>query len=312
MRILIVEDDPVQRRILVAGLNQARHQIEAFADGQAAWERIQASPVSLVITDWSMPRMDGTELIRLIRAAEFPRLVYTILLTVRDGKDDVVRGLEAGADDYLTKPFDPRELAARVAIGERLITLEDRLLTSQRRLEMMASRDALTGLLNRHAILEHAETELDRSWRTDQPLSLALLDIDLFKAINDAYGHQQGDIALRAVANALVDNKRRYDGAGRWGGEEFLLVLPGLGLTDAGRVVDRIRAAIAARAITTESGVVLHVRISAGVAAAPLGALPDLDALLSRADQALYSAKRAGRNRVCLAEGPPREVRESA
>ncbi|MEE9277838.1 MAG: diguanylate cyclase [Dehalococcoidia bacterium] len=301
MEILIVEDDPFQRRVLGSRLRQAGYEVKALADGRDAWALMQTNPARLVITDWTMSEMSGTELIRRIRAAEWPNYTYTILVTARDGKADVLEGLASGADDYLTKPVDHRELQARIAIGVRMIELEDRLRASQERLRLLASHDGLTGLLNRQAIHEYADAELQRGRRRDIPVSIALLDVDKFKAVNDEHGHVKGDDALRAVAEALTTNTRPYDRVGRWGGEEFLLVLPDTTLKEGGLVAERIRAAIADVAIPLDDSGTLQIRVSIGVACMQPDAPAQFKELLRQADAALYEAKRGGRNCVRLA-----------
>ena len=296
MRIVIAEDDPIQRRILVASLTQAGHHVDAFADGTAAWAQIAAHDTQLVMTDWVMPGMDGPDLIRRIRAKPSGSYTYTILLTARDGKDDVVAGLAAGADDYLTKPFDDRELLARIAIGERLTRLEEELRASHAQLTVMATRDGLTGLLNRQTVHDRAQSEFDRARRQGTACSVILFDIDHFKRVNDEYGHQQGDAVLHHVARTIVDNKRVYDFVGRWGGEEFLLVLPDCDRDCAVAAGERIRHAVAQIGVPTRHGPTISVRLSGGVASHTPGGSQPLDEILYRADAALYMAKDAGRN----------------
>lgn len=305
MKILIVDDDTIQRRILEAALRKAGYDVEALKDGQEAWDRMQSDPPRLVITDWMMPRMDGTDLIRNIRAAGWSTYTYTLLVTALDDPDDVIEGLAAGADDYLTKPVDHRELVARVAIGRRLVELEDNLRATQDRLLELASHDAMTGLLNRQAIHEHAHAELSRGARTGTSVSLALLDIDHFKAVNDQHGHLTGDVALCSVAETLKQNKRPYDWVGRWGGEEFLVVLPDTSLAAAGVVAERLRAAVSKRTIALPDGEELSVTASLGVVSVRPTTETDLIDLLREADTALYAAKRLGRNRVELAPPHP-------
>ena len=307
MRILIAEDQALQRRIVEASLRKAGYEPDSYADGQAAWERFQEAPSRMVITDWTMPRLDGVDLIRRIRELDLGRHTYVILLTARDKKDDVVEGLSAGADDYLTKPFDHRELDARVAIGQRMISLEDRLLTSQARLERLATYDGLTGLLNRHALLERVEGEVHRSVRYSDPLGVVMVDVDRFKSVNDEHGHVQGDEVLRQVAEALSANVRPYDLVGRWGGEEFLLFLPGTSLTEARQVAERVREGVSRLEIETPSGATLQIHISAGVASSSLQTSVNIDALLLDADQALLVAKRSGRNQVRVTGTPDDE-----
>jgi two-component system chemotaxis response regulator CheY len=294
MRILIADDDPIVRRLLQAALTRAGHEIVAVTNGRAAWERLQCESVRFVITDWMMPELDGPELIRRIRSADFPAYTYVILLTARDGKDDVVMGLEAGADDYLTKPFDPNELRARIAIGKRILDLETCLREARDQMEVLATHDSLTGLLNRRALYKHIEAEMKRAEREAEPMSLVLL------VVNDQHGHLIGDQALRLVADTITQNKRPYDWAGRWGGEEFLLILPGASLTEAGAIAERVRAAVAAAALPLPDGRHVELRVSLGVTSTFFHESLSLDTLLQQADEALYCAKREGRNRVCV------------
>ncbi len=298
MRILAVDDDPVMRRILQATFTQAGHDVTLAADGRQAWAILRSDPHRLVITDWMMPEMDGPALIRAIRSSPFPGYVYVILLTAKNSREDVVQGLDAGADDYIIKPFANQELRARVNIGERVLKLEDDLLATQRRLEVLASRDSLTGLLARQTLQEHAEAELSRARREGKAVSLILFDLDHFKQVNDQHGHLVGDQVLREVAHVLEQRKRSYDWAGRWGGEEFLLVLPGADTAAACAVAERIRDAVACAPVRLPGGDPLTVRISAGVASTDAAAPRSFEDLLQDADRALYAAKRGGRNRI--------------
>lgn len=300
MRILVADDDPVIRRILQASLHRDGHEVVAVGDGQSAWEAVQQQPCRLVITDWVMPGLDGPELVRRIRTAGFPWYTYIILLTARSDKADVVSGLEAGADDYLSKPFNPAELRARVGIGLRILDLEDRLSQARDQLAVLAAHDSLTGLLNRRSIREYAEAALHQAVRAGTAISVILLDLDHFKDVNDRYGHQAGDDALRLVAETISAALRTGDRVGRMGGEEFLVVLPDTALDQATAVAERIRRRVAARPLTLPDGTRVPLRLSAGVATAPPVA-PALDVLLQQADAALYRAKRGGRNQVCAA-----------
>ena len=309
MKLLVVDDDPDSRRLLSISLGWAGHQIIEAEDGLEAWEKFQVEPARLVITDWMMPGLDGMELIARIRANEAEGYTYIIMLTALREKPQIVSGLEAGADDYLIKPFDPEELAARVSIGERILKLQASLLDSRRNMETLAMHDTLTGLLNRRAIHLRALGELNRLKRgiASGPLSIILLDIDHFKDINDTHGHDAGDRALQAVAELLEGHVRSYDVLGRWGGEEFLMLLPGTGLTEACAVAERIRATLAGARPALPDGTRVALSASLGVAAID-AAGPDaldeqrLDYLVRAADRALYLAKSAGRNRVSAAE----------
>lgn len=301
MRALVVDDDPNLRRIINIYLTQVGYEVTEAANGQAAWEHWQADPIRLIVTDWMMPIMDGEELVRRLRAASaVAGYCYIIMLTARTNKGDVAVGLEAGADDYLTKPFDSRELRSRVAIGQRILDLEATLNEARRQMEILAMHDGLTNLLNRRAIHAHAESELSLANRQGSALSLLMLDIDYFKAVNDRYGHAVGDLALRFVADMLMQKKRPYDWAGRWGGEEFLLVLPKANLEEAARVAERIRASLEATPLGLADGREVPLRLSLGVSSTH-GQLHNpmtVNQLLQQADIALYAAKAAGRNQV--------------
>jgi diguanylate cyclase (GGDEF)-like protein len=309
VKLLVVDDDPDSRRLLSISLGWAGHEIVEAEDGIDAWDKFQQERAQLVITDWMMPGLDGMGLIGRIRASEAEGYTYIIMLTALREKPQIVSGLEAGADDYLTKPFDPEELAARVSIGERILTLQENLMASRRTMETLAMHDTLTGLLNRRAIHERALAELNRLRRgtANAPLSVILLDIDHFKSINDNYGHDAGDRALQVVANLLLGQLRSYDGLGRWGGEEFLMLLPGTGLAEASAVAERIRTNLVEAEPSLPDGTRVLLSASLGVAAideATTEAAGELwlEHLVRAADQALYRAKSDGRNRVATAE----------
>jgi diguanylate cyclase (GGDEF)-like protein len=224
-------------------------------------------------------------------------------LTSRDQKHDVVEGIEAGADDYLIKPFDPRELRARIHAGERIIELEDRLIGAQEALRELATHDSLTGLLNRRACLDSLLAESNRGCRTGNPLCIVMADIDHFKRINDTHGHQTGDEVLREVARRMQRSLRRYDTAGRLGGEEFLLVLPECSLEEGVKLAERLCHLVRSEPVIAKN-ISIEVSISLGVAVANQVVPADLEALLGSADAALYRAKEAGRNRVEISASP--------
>jgi len=298
MKILVAEDDPGSRRLVTVRLSTAGHEVVEAKDGQSAWELFQHEHFQMVITDWMMPRLDGPGLIQKIRSSGHQNYTYIIMLTAIDDKPKVVMGLESGADEYLTKPFDNKELLARVASGERILKLEEQLIEARHQMEALAMQDVLTGMLNRRAIEEHARTELDLAKRKERPLSIILLDIDHFKAINDQYGHSVGDQTLRHMSEILTKNLRQYDRIGRWGGEEFIVILPDTEISEAITVAERMRIATAETKLSLEQGGDYTVQISLGVACAS-GSYPTLIKLVDAADQALYKAKQTGRNRVC-------------
>ena len=297
-KILIAEDGPVSRRILEMNLTGWGYAVQVASDGREAWEMIQAPEApSLVISDWMMPEMDGPTLCRKVRAAEMPGYVYFILLTAKGGKDDVIIGLDAGADDFLTKPFNQEELKYRVRIGQRIVDLERRILE-------LANTDALTGLLNRRAFMEKMTVEMIRSSRNRTSLALILTDIDHFKAVNDTYGHQAGDLVLQRFTGALSGMVRPYDFIGRYGGEEFVVCMPGLGAAAALSAAERLRKGVDGMEILSpDHERPICITASFGVAIQSNGSEEGIDALIKRADEALYQAKHDGRNRVCGIQG---------
>ena len=301
MKVLIAEDDSLLRQMLRGALTAAGHQLVTAANGLDAWEMLQREHVRMLIVDWMMPGLDGPELIRRIRGAGWPGYTYIILLTAKTGRDDVVEGLNAGADDYVTKPFRQDELLARMGVGARILDLETRLSESLAREEELATRDSLTGLPNRRALYDWARVELSRADREKRSVGVIMMDIDQFKPINDRFGHAVGDEALRRVADVLQKSKRDYDYTGRWGGDEFLTILPGTSMLQAGLVAERIRASIDKVRLGVGGADSVELRSSLGVACASPATSPiGIDDLLNQADGALYQAKAEGRNRVCL------------
>jgi two-component system chemotaxis response regulator CheY len=220
---------------------------------------------------------------------------YFIILTAKGRKEDIIEGLEAGADDFLIKPFDRQELKYRAKIGERIINLELRILE-------LANTDALTGVLNRRAFMERMEQEIHRSLREDVPVSLILTDIDYFKKVNDRHGHQVGDLVLQRFTERLSESSRPYDFVGRYGGEEFVVCLPGADISQAGSVAERMRKRVEEMRITLpDSSQSIQITDSFGVASLRAGSEETVDLITGRADDTMYRAKREGRNRVCVA-----------
>ncbi len=316
MQVLVVDDDPLIRHTVCEIVRTLGFPVLVAVDGLEAWEIIQSGEISLLITDWQMPGLDGLSLIQRIRATPFPHYIFCLLLTVRDQPIDRVAGLDAGADDYLTKPVDPDELRARLAAATRVLQLEQDLRAANTRLKAFADQlqlfanqlqhqvahDPLTGLLNRYGITRQAALELNRAEHTGQPLGIGMLDLDHFKQVNDHHGHVVGDLALRYVAGQLLHAVRPYDHVGRWGGEEFLLLLPGATVDTACTIAERVRLSIAEHTLILPDQQQLSLRVSIGVTSTTTGT-ERFEDLVELSDQALYSAKAAGRNRVCAVSG---------
>ena len=300
MRIMVVDDDAITRLVIGVTLRNLGHEVTAVSDGATAWEQLHHDYHPLLITDWQMPGMNGLELIRRVRDAELPGYVYCVLLTARDAQSDRISGLDSGADDYLVKPVHAEELRARLRIGERILGLEQRLRDTNENLRYAATHDQLTGLLNRAALLDHVQAEVARQDRHGTPLSMAIFDIDHFKRINDRFGHLAGDQALTHVSRLLSSSVRPYDWIGRWGGEEFMLLLPETTRQEALKVVLRACQQIAIAPLHGLSEDESWLTLSAGLACRDEE--NSADKLFSRADQALYDAKRAGRNKVAVFE----------
>ncbi len=298
MKVLIADDELVSRRLIESKLVKWGYEVTAAADGQEAADKLRSDPdIRLVILDWMMPEMDGLTLCRWIRSQPGGEFTYIILLTAKDSKADLVAGLQAGADDYISKPFDSHELEMRVRAGRRIVDLQTQLLAAQEALQHQATHDALTGLWNRPAILNALRREQQRARREGKPLCVVMLDLDHFKRINDTYGHAAGDDVLYQAAQRIQASLRPYDEVGRYGGEEFLIVLSGCGQADGLALAERLRQAIAGEPLKTLVGP-LSITASLGLAASPPDARLSAGALVRAADAALYRAKEAGRNRV--------------
>ena len=300
-RVLVAEDDGMFRRILESWLGHWGYQVTLAEDGATAWSILQQDlPPQLLILDWMMPALSGLELCRMVRERDQTPYQYILLATAKDAKQDLVRGLEAGADDYLTKPFDKSELRARLRAGNRILTLQDGQIRAQEQLRFQATHDQLTGVLNRAEILETLRRELERAARSHTATGLLILDVDHFKAVNDTYGHLTGDAVLKEVTQRVTNAVRAYDSVGRFGGEEFVVVMPGCDREQIDLGAERVRSAV-------DSGFILFnesqvsVTVSIGAAVASPGTISDTE-MLAAADSALYKAKRIGRNRTVLAD----------
>jgi len=305
MNVLIADDDPVSRRLLQTSLTQAGYLASIASDGAEALRLLQQQDgPRLAVLDWMMPEIDGVDVCRIVRKAAREPYVYIILLTTRGHQTEIVEGLEAGADDYITKPYNPMELKARLRAGKRIVELQEQLVVARECLRAQAMHDSLTGLYNRMAILEMLDKELSRFVRDGTPVSVTMVDLDHFKRINDTQGHPAGDYVLREVARRMRSVIRTYDAIARYGGEEFLIVSPGSNLAGAEKQAERVRQCINAEPICMGDSVI-PVTVSLGVAQASQE-LRRADELLRAADEALYAAKRDGRNRIvtCLGARP--------
>lgn len=300
-KIVIADDDVVSRRVLETFVGKRGYDVVCSANGQTALAILSAENAPrLAILDWMMPGMEGPEICRRLREQSSERpYVYVLMLTARTQTEDLVRGLQSGADDYITKPFDPTELDARLKVGLRILDLQDKLIAAREELRFQATHDTLTGLANRGVILETLQGEHARQRRKGGSFGIILMDVDRFKKINDTYGHLFGDTVLRQVTRIMKTTVRPYDTVGRYGGEEFLVVLPESDALAARNVGERLRKAIESQPVLTPDGEVL-VTASFGVAASLQARPLDPESLLSLADDALYRAKRGGRNRVEL------------
>ena len=304
-RLLIADDSLVSRHLLESILKKWGYDVKTVADGEAAWARMQQDDApDLAILDWVMPGLTGPEVCKLVRSQEREKYTYLILLTSKNLKEDLIEGMESGADDYLIKPFDQHELEVRLRAGIRILELQAELMAAREVLRVQsielreqAEKDTLTKLWNRRSILEILERELARIQRQDTPLSVLMLDLDHFKSINDTHGHLAGDEVLRETGRRLKAAVRQYDSVGRYGGEEFLVVMPGCGPLDIDNQAERLRLSLCQVPMKVGD---LELTVTGSFGAT--FALPAYHALqhdlIKAADQALYRAKRAGRNQV--------------
>lgn len=301
MKVLVADDSSLSRRILRDLLSRWGYEVVVCSDGDEAWKALQEkdSPV-LAILDWEMPGMNGVEICRRIRAQAREPYTYVILLTANDKKEAVVEGMAAGADDYVRKPFNEHELEVRLRAGRRVTDLESELITAREILRARATHDMMTGLLNRAAILDILDHELARSLREKTSLAVLLVDLDHFKQVNDTWGHQVGDGTLCEAARRMQASLRSYDSLGRYGGEEFLAVVPGCTQDGLFSRADHLREVLAAAPIEIGE---LRIDMTGSVGAVLSSPDGEHDAkkLLKAADDALYRAKHAGRNRIEIA-----------
>jgi two-component system cell cycle response regulator len=297
VRILIADDDRVSLLYLQDALQERGYEVVTASDGKTACDILQhADSPMLAILDWMMPAMDGIDVCRVIRDTVKDRYIYMIMLTSRSETEFLVAAMNAGADDFLSKPFNIEEMQVRVRAGRRICELEQEL-------RIKATRDALTGIYNRGAILEILQKEIARHERDKGWISIIFADLDHFKSINDEYGHLAGDAVLIEVARLMGTKLRVYDALGRYGGEEFMIVLPACDAHGALVIAERIRASVARQPIATDFGMIAS-SLSIGVAAIDGEKTIPLSGLIHLADNALYQAKSNGRNRLELAISP--------
>jgi two-component system, cell cycle response regulator len=300
-RILIAEDDPVSRRMLEAFLKKWGYQVVTAVDGLDAVRILESDQApALAILDWMMPGLEGPEVCQRIRAYPDRPYVYILLLTARSQRDDLLRGLESGADDYLTKPFDAQELRARLRVGQRILDLQNGLIAAREESSFLAAHDELTGLANRRVVLDEIAKEHSRHLREGGSFAIVLIDLDHFKSINDTRGHPTGDAVLKEVSRRMASCVRPYDTVGRYGGEEFIVVARSCDRTGAMALADRILNSLRSGPIETSQGP-LSVTVSCGVAISSSDKPLDPQELIHLADEALYRAKNLGRNRSELA-----------
>jgi diguanylate cyclase (GGDEF)-like protein len=296
--VLVAEDDPISRNILKAWLHKWGFEVTVAEDGLQAWQAIQQENApKLIILDWMMPGIDGIELCRRIRMQESAVYPYVLLLTAKDAKQDLINGLTAGADDYLTKPCNVNELRTRLNVGIRILRLQGALLRKEEELRFEASHDRLTSLWNRGAILDFLDREVARAQRSEGAIGVLMVDIDHFKSVNDTLGHLAGDQVLKQVAQRLPSAVRSYDWVGRYGGEEFLIIISNCSADTVAICAERLRAGVAGEPMHVD-GKDLKITVSVGAAMAKSGYGTPFEDLLQIADEALYRAKKNGRNRV--------------
>ena len=301
MRILIADDDVLSLRLLERTLERGGYEVTAVQNGRLAAEHLcRHDGPRLALLDWVMPELDGPAVCRQVRQKRQQVYVHMVLLTSKESKQDVIEGLESGADDYLIKPFDSAELKARLRTGLRILQLEDRLVEAREDMRFKATHDPLTGLFNRGIIMDLLSRELSRTHRENGCTTILLGDVDHFKDVNDTLGHIAGDEVLREVARRMVTSVRSYDYVGRYGGEEFLVVLNNCDASEQLLRAEQIRRAIASVPVQTIQGPI-PVTMSLGVLTSSDWGLRPVEELLHEADVALYKAKAAGRNCVKLA-----------
>ena len=301
MKILIADDNPTDVFVLKLTLEKWDYKVISCSNGKEAFEILtQEDPPKLAILDWGMPEMTGLEVCQELRFQDLKSYLYVIILSSRTKQDDLLIGLRSGADDYIKKPVDLNELRLRLHAGRRIIDLHESLIAAQEKLQILASQDFLTGIHNRGAAMDTLNREISRASRNKNPLGILTADIDKFKNINDTHGHPAGDSVIKEVAARIQNTLREYDSVGRFGGEEFLVIVPEIQYEDLRSLGNRIRESIANSPIQTLESE-LSVTMSFGGAILSNGKTLSDDELIAQADTALYAAKEGGRNRIEMA-----------
>jgi two-component system, cell cycle response regulator len=296
LRIVVADDSAVYRKLVEDTLAHEQYAVFSGKNGREAVALVDAHQPAVVITDWEMPDITGLQLCKQIRR-DRDSYTYIILLTSNTEKNQIIEGLAAGADDYLTKPFHPGELLARVAVGRRIAELHRQIQSKNKLLEELALTDSLTGLPNRRAVEHWATRELKGAERHGFSFWVVMADLDRFKNVNDTYGHDVGDFVLKKFAELLKANTRSSNMCGRIGGEEFVLVLTHIGKEDVLTAIERIRRQLEQESFAVGAST-LSITASFGISGPEGRSMPQFNELLRAADTALYAAKRGGRNRI--------------
>ena len=295
--VAVVDDDAAIRRLMRLFLTRAGYANVEFSTGEEARQQLHTVPWDLAILDRRLPDMDGVELCREIKSNAAFKTRYVIMLTGETEQEDKVQGLDLGADDYITKPFQPAELLARIRAAKRIVDLQKELVESNKRLEMLSITDGLTQLYNHRYFQDELARAFEESQRYGRPLSLAIVDLDFFKKVNDTYGHAVGDEVLKQVSMLFRDSIRSTDLAARYGGEEFAVMMPETELADALVFAEKIRSQVEATQVNTQAGSIATT-VSIGVSTVPHTRIHAAKELVVAADKALYRAKKNGRNQV--------------
>lgn len=295
-KILVVDDNQTSRLILTSALKKWGYEPIQASNGKEALSILsQPNTPMIVLLDWIMPEMDGLDVVKNLKQMGKEIPPYVIMLTAKTEKEDVIAGLEAGADDYVRKPFDMEELQARIKVGIRTINLQKKLIETQKALEHEALHDPLTGVLNRRGVLERLNEEIERGYRKGTFTCVAMFDIDHFKKVNDAYGHQVGDEVLKGFTRIISDKTRAYDSLGRLGGEEFLLILPETSENESVSALERLLNEIRNTPIHTSAG---DFKITTSIGGIIICGKPIIDKVIKLVDDALYKAKANGRDQL--------------